>query len=77
MEVVCTLEIHRFVRRFGFAAFCLTLAMGLNHQPVPLAFIEASIIAMLVQTASARLARLKRTQPATHANLSPETATPE
>ncbi|NIE66716.1 hypothetical protein [Burkholderia sp. Ax-1719] len=63
--------------RFGFAAFCLTLAMGLNHQPAPLVFIEASIIAMLVQTASARLARLKRTQPVTRANLSPETATPE
>jgi hypothetical protein len=63
--------------RFGFAAFCLTLALGLDHQPAPLVFLEASVIAMLVQTASARLARLKRPQPATRANLSPETATPE
>jgi hypothetical protein len=63
--------------RFGFAAFCLTLTLGLDHQPAPLVFIEASVIAMLVQTASARLARLKGTQSATRANLSPETATPE
>ncbi len=63
--------------RFGFAAFCLTLALGLDHQPAPLVFIEASIITMLVQTASARVARVKRTQPAARANLRTETATPE
>lgn len=50
--------------RFGFAAFCLVLSLGLQHQASTLAFIEAAAIAMLVQATSARLARLKRADPA-------------
>ncbi|WP_321785649.1 hypothetical protein [Paraburkholderia sp. J94] len=46
--------------RFGFAAFCLALTLGLARQPTALAFVEASLIAMLVQVASARIARLGR-----------------
>nr|WP_322003736.1 hypothetical protein [Paraburkholderia tropica] len=46
--------------RFGFAAFCLTLTLGLARQPTALAFAEAVLIAMLVQVTSARLARLRR-----------------
>ncbi|HEV3427224.1 MAG TPA: hypothetical protein VG320_05015 [Paraburkholderia sp.] len=63
--------------RFGFAAFCLTLALGLEHQPAPLAFIEASIIAMLVQTASARLARLTRAQAPAQTTVRADAATTE
>ncbi|MCG5075836.1 hypothetical protein [Paraburkholderia tagetis] len=50
--------------RFGFAAFCLVLSLGLQYQSSTLAFAEAAAIAMLVQAASGRLARLKRADPA-------------
>jgi hypothetical protein len=46
--------------RFGFAAFCLTLALALDHQPSALVFAEAAAVAMVVQATSARFARLKR-----------------
>lgn len=63
--------------RFGFAAFCLTLALGLQHQSAPIAFAEASIAAMLVQTASARLARLKRANIPTQSLMRAEPTTTE
>ncbi|MBN3854266.1 hypothetical protein G3N59_12815 [Paraburkholderia sp. Ac-20340] len=65
--------------RFGFAAFCLVLALGLSHQTSIRVFAEAAIVAMIVQVASARLARLSRAQTihAAQRNVHTHTATTE
>jgi hypothetical protein len=66
--------------RFGFAAFCLVLALALGHQMPIWVFAEAAIVAMIVQVASARLARLSRAAQSHHAaqrNVHTHTATTE
>jgi hypothetical protein len=65
--------------RFGFAAFCLVLTLALGHQMPIWVFAEAAIVAMIVQVASARLARLSRAQShhAAQRNVHTHTATTE
>lgn len=46
--------------RFSFAAFCLLLAFSLPHQHPAVAFLEASLLAMIVQWGTRRLATLPR-----------------
>ena len=46
--------------RFSFAAFCLLLAFSLPYQPPFVAFAEASVLAMIVQWGTKRLATIHR-----------------
>lgn len=46
--------------RFSFAAFCLLLSFSLPCQPPLVAFVEASIVAMIVQWGTKRMATMQR-----------------
>lgn len=48
--------------RFSFAAFCLFLSFALPHQPPTVAFVEAAVLAMLVQWCTKRMAMTRRVQ---------------
>jgi hypothetical protein len=47
--------------RFSFAAFCLLLSFTLPHELATLAFLEAALLAMVVQWCTKRIAALRRT----------------
>jgi hypothetical protein len=50
--------------RFSFAAFCLLLTYSLPYQRPIVAFAEASVLAMIVQWGTKRLATMQRARTA-------------
>lgn len=46
--------------RFSFAVFCLLLSLSLSYQRPLVAFVEASVLAMIVQWGTKRLATMQR-----------------